>query len=118
MSEIANLNAKALRKSGDGDPDTDASALSPLPHNIEAEQQLLGAILASNDVIDRLQDLIEPAHFYDPVHGAIFEVARARILKGQQTDATTLKNFMAEHEGLRALGGAEYLLKLQRQSSL
>lgn len=113
MSEIANLNAKALRKSGDVDPDTDATALSPLPHNIEAEQQLLGAILASNDVIDRLQDLIEPAHFYDPVHGAIFEVARARILKGQQTDATTLKNFMAEHEGLRALGGAEYLLKLQ-----
>ena len=44
MSEIANLNAKALRKSGDGDPDTEASALSPLPHNIEAEQQLLGAI--------------------------------------------------------------------------
>ncbi|MCV2875348.1 replicative DNA helicase [Rhodobacteraceae bacterium XHP0102] len=113
MSEIANFNATALRKSGEADPETGASAAFDLPHNIEAEQQLLGAILASNDVIDRLQDLIEPDHFYDPVHAAIFEVARARILKGQQTDATTLKNFMAEHDGLKMLGGAEYLLKLQ-----
>jgi replicative DNA helicase len=37
-----------------------------LPHNIEAEQQLLGAILSSNDVLDRVEDLVKPDHFFDP----------------------------------------------------
>ncbi|MFT7253747.1 MAG: replicative DNA helicase [Paracoccaceae bacterium] len=84
-----------------------------LPHNIEAEQQLLGAILSSNDVLDRVDDLVKPDHFYDPVHAEIFALASSRIVKGMQTDATTLKNFMSDHAGLRELGGAEYLLRLQ-----
>ncbi|RFU14294.1 replicative DNA helicase [Rhodobacteraceae bacterium W635] len=84
-----------------------------LPQNVEAEQQLLGAILASNDVLDRVDDLVKPEHFYDPVHADIFALAAKRITDGLQTDATTLKNFMADHDGLKALGGAEYLLRLQ-----
>ncbi|WP_375552714.1 replicative DNA helicase [Rhodophyticola porphyridii] len=88
-------------------------AAPELPHNIEAEQQLLGAILSSNDVLDRVDDLVKPDHFYDPVHGEIFATAASRITKGLQTDATTLKNFLADHPGLKDLGGAEYLLRLQ-----
>ena len=94
-------------------PQSDESTPPELPHNIEAEQQLLGAILASNDVLDRVDDLVKPDHFHDPVHADIFATAAARIVKGQQTDATTLKNFMADHAGLKTLGGAEYLLRLQ-----
>ncbi len=84
-----------------------------LPQNVEAEQQLLGAILSSNDVLDRVDDLVKPEHFYDPVHADIFALAAKRIAAGMQTDATTLKNFMADHPGLKALGGAEYLIRLQ-----
>jgi len=84
-----------------------------LPHNIEAEQQLLGAILCANDVLDRVEDLIKPDHFHDPVHAEIFSMAQARIQKGLQTDATTLKNFAADIPGLADLGGPEYLLRLQ-----
>ncbi|MEM9754406.1 MAG: replicative DNA helicase [Pseudomonadota bacterium] len=85
-----------------------------LPHNIEAEQQLLGAILSANRVMDRIDEVhLKPAHFYDPVHGDIFAKCAARIAGGQQTDATTLKTAMADHPGLAALGGAEYLLRLQ-----
>ena len=84
-----------------------------LPHNVEAEQQLLGAILSSNDVLDRIEDLIKPDHFHDPVHREIFAMAQARIVKGLATDATTLKNFVSEIAGLKDLGGAEYLLRLQ-----
>ncbi len=84
-----------------------------LPHNVEAEQQLLGAILSSNDVLDRVDDLVKPEHFYDPVHAEIFALSSKRITGGLQTDATTLKNFMSDHEGLKALGGVEYLLRLQ-----
>lgn len=39
-----------------------------LPHNIEAEQQLLGAILTNNDVYDRVSSLVKAEHFFDPVH--------------------------------------------------
>ncbi|MBC6437185.1 MAG: replicative DNA helicase [Rhodobacteraceae bacterium] len=84
-----------------------------MPQNIEAEQQLLGAILFSNDVLDRVNDLITPAHFYDPVHADIFAAASSRIGRGLHTDAVTLKNAMADHPGLQELGGAEYLLRLQ-----
>ena len=76
-----------------------------LPHNIEAEQQLLGAILSSNDVLDRVDDLVKPDHFHDPVHLVIFATAQARIAKGLATDATTLKNFVADIPGLKDLGG-------------
>jgi replicative DNA helicase len=95
-------------------PHGDAAAEQPaLPHNIEAEQQLLGAILSSNDVLDRVDDLVKPDHFHDPVHAEIFAMAAARIGKGLQTDATTLKNFVADIPGLKDLGGAEYLIRLQ-----
>ncbi|MEN0079329.1 MAG: replicative DNA helicase [Pseudomonadota bacterium] len=88
-------------------------AEAQVPHNIEAEQQLLGAILSANHVLDRIEGLISATHFYDPVHGDIFAKAQARITTGKQTDATTLKTAMADHTGLQALGGAEYLLRLQ-----
>ncbi|MFN3577207.1 MAG: DnaB-like helicase N-terminal domain-containing protein, partial [Tabrizicola sp.] len=52
-----------------------------LPHNIEAEQQLLGAILTNNDIFDRISSLVKAEHFFDPVHRRIFEVAAARIQK-------------------------------------
>jgi replicative DNA helicase len=94
-----------------GAPTTEDS--QPLPHNVEAEQQLLGAILSSNDVLDRVDDLVKPDHFHDPVHREIFSMAQARIAKGLATDATTLKNFVADIAGLKDLGGAEYLLRLQ-----
>jgi replicative DNA helicase len=90
-----------------------ADETQTLPHNIEAEQQLLGAILSSNDVLDRVEDLVKPDHFFDPVHRELFQHAAARIAKGLATDATTLKNFVSDIGGLKELGGAEYLVKLQ-----
>jgi replicative DNA helicase len=100
-----------------GGPASDGAASDDsqgaLPHNIEAEQQLLGAILSSNDVLDRVEALVKPDHFFDPVHREIFQMAAARIAKGLATDATTLKNFASDIGGLKELGGAEYLVKLQ-----
>ncbi|MEO1563612.1 MAG: replicative DNA helicase [Pseudomonadota bacterium] len=83
-----------------------------LPHNIEAEQALLGTLLINNDVYDRVSNLIEPSHFYDPVHGRIFEIAASRIAKGALASPVTLKSFMEEDEGLQALGGPAYLVRL------
>ncbi|MGY6703285.1 replicative DNA helicase [Roseinatronobacter sp.] len=100
MNEITTI------RSGDtAPPDT-------MPHNIEAEQQLLGAILVNNDVYDRISTLVKPDHFYDPVHQRIFEIASARILKNALASPVTIKAFMEDDEGLRELGGPAYLARL------
>ena len=52
--------------------------MTVMPHNIEAEQQLLGAILTNNDLYDRVASIIGAEHFYDPVHARIYEVAAKR----------------------------------------
>ncbi|HBM58978.1 MAG TPA: replicative DNA helicase [Citreicella sp.] len=83
-----------------------------MPHSIEAEQQLLGAILTNNDVYDRVAAILGAQHFYDPVHARIFEIAAARISKNNLASPVTLKAFMEEDEGLKELGGPAYLARL------
>ncbi|MEM8577515.1 MAG: replicative DNA helicase [Pseudomonadota bacterium] len=83
-----------------------------MPHSIEAEQQLLGAILTNNDVYDRVAAIIGKDHFYDPVHARIYDIASARIAKNQLASPVTLKAFMEDDEGLKELGGAGYLARL------
>ena len=84
----------------------------PVPHNTEAEQQLLGAILTNNDVFDRVASILGPQHFYDPVHGKIFEVASAVIARNRPATPVTLKAFLEHEPGLADLGGPAYLVRL------
>ena len=83
-----------------------------LPHNIEAEQQLLGAILTNNDIYDRISSLVKSEHFFDPVHQRIYEIAAARIQKNALASPVTLKAFFDEDAGLKELGGPAYLVRL------
>ncbi|MCR9156027.1 MAG: replicative DNA helicase [Rhodobacteraceae bacterium] len=83
-----------------------------MPHSVEAEQQLLGAILTNNDVFDRVASIIGAQHFFDPVHARIFEIASARIAKNNLASPVTLKAFMEDDEGLKELGGPAYLARL------
>ena len=83
-----------------------------LPHNIEAEQQLLGAILVNNDVYDRISSVVKSEHFFDPVHQRVFEIAAARIQKNALASPVTLKAFLEDDAGLKDLGGPTYLVRL------
>ncbi len=83
-----------------------------LPHNIEAEQQLLGAILTNNDIFDRISSVVRAEHFFEPVHRTIFETAMARIAKNALASPVTLKAYLEDDEGLKALGGPAYLARL------
>ena len=87
-------------------------AAESVPHSIEAEQQLLGAILTNNDIFDRVAAIISPQHFYDPVHARIFETAAARINRNALASPVTLRAFLEDDEGLKELGGPAYLVKL------
>lgn len=83
-----------------------------VPHSIEAEQQLLGALLTNNEVYDKVSGLLKPDHFYDPVHRRIYEIAAARIVKGALASPVTIKGFLEDDEGLKELGGPAYLARL------
>lgn len=102
MNEIAKINSAT--------PEADSP--DPMPHSIEAEQQLLGAILTNNDIYDRVAAIIGSGHFYDPVHARIFEVAAARIAKNALASPVTLKAFLEDDPGLKELGGPAYLARL------
>lgn len=82
-----------------------------IPHNIEAEQAVLGALLLNNDVLNAIGHL-SAEHFYDPVHARIFEAAQKRISRGMVTTPVTLKNVFAVDAGMADLGGPEYLARL------
>ncbi|MCV6824665.1 replicative DNA helicase [Halocynthiibacter sp. SDUM655004] len=88
------------------------SQMDAQPHNIEAEQQLLGAILTNNDTYDRVAAIVNSAHFYEPTHARIFEVAANRIAKNLNASPVTLKAFLEDDEGLKELGGPAYLARL------
>jgi len=63
------------------------------PHNLEAEQALLGAILVNNEAIDRVSNFLKPAHFFDALHARIYETASKLILSGKRATPITLKTF-------------------------
>lgn len=83
-----------------------------IPHNIEAEQQLLGALLLSNDRLDRITDLIRAEHFYEPLHADIFDRIVGRVNAGQMASPVTLRSDMQNNAALKDVGGPAYLVRL------
>src|ERR1700731_1058964 len=82
------------------------------PSNLQAEQALLGALLANNRAYERVSEFLAPDHFADPLHGRIFQAISRRVEAGQLADAVTLKAEF-EHAGiLDEVGGTAYLAQL------
>lgn len=82
------------------------------PHNLEAEQAFLGALLYDNEMYHRVADWLKAAHFYDPVHGRIYQATADRISRGALADAIVLKTDFERDGGLQEIGGAAYLAVL------
>tara|TARA_R110002124_G_scaffold132305_2_gene294827 strand:+ start:5933 stop:7432 length:1500 start_codon:yes stop_codon:yes gene_type:complete len=100
-----------IRPLGDSQP-ADSAEVNQQPHNIEAEQALLGALLVNNDVYDKIAAIVKDIHFFDPVHARIFETIAARIQKNALASPVTIKAFFEDDEGLAELGGPSYLARL------
>lgn len=88
------------------------STYRELPHNVEAEQALLGAILVNNEAGHRVMGFLEPQQFYEPVHGRIFEACQKLIERGQIATPVTLKSYFENDDALVDVGGAQYLARL------
>jgi replicative DNA helicase len=91
-----------------------AGAIPPRtpPHNYEAEQALLGALLANNEVYNRVSEFLRPEHFADALHGRIYEAIGKLVLRGQIANPVTLKNLFDQDGALSEIGGAQYLVQL------
>ncbi|MCX7349789.1 MAG: replicative DNA helicase, partial [Alphaproteobacteria bacterium] len=89
----------------------DESFRSP-PHNIEAEQALLGAILVNNEAGDKVSAFLLPEHFFEPLHARIFEAASTLIKIGKLASPVTLKTHFENDATLKEIGGTAYLARL------
>jgi replicative DNA helicase len=95
MADTALLTTDKLRAAAEA---REPVAFRQVPHNIEAEQALLGAILVNNEALDRVTDFLQPEHFYDPLHAQIYETATTLIQAGKRANPVTLKTFFENAE--------------------
>ncbi len=105
----ASNNLPALRAVSPHDP---TGAVRTPPHNIEAEQALLGALLVNNVVYEKVGEILAPEQFYDPVHGRIYNAISTLTNRGQIADPKTLRGLFENDPALEAVGGADYLADL------
>ena len=73
-----------------------------MPHNIEAEQGIIGAILLNNEIYYDISGTIIADHFFEPVHKIIFEVIGKLITKGQIATPITLKSHFEVEKNLES----------------
>src|SRR5437879_2422357 len=97
-------------------PGAEDGRLREPPHNFEAEQALLGAILVNNAAYQRVAEFLRPEHFADPLHGKLFDSLGKLIERGQVVSAVTLKTYVEQDEAMKAVGGAAYLARLAAAS--
>jgi replicative DNA helicase len=83
-----------------------------LPANIEAEAAFLGAVLIDNRVIEELSTPIAPTHFFEPVHGRIYERILQLLDRKAVVTPVTLRPYFEADEALKELGGTAYLARL------
>jgi replicative DNA helicase len=88
------------------------TSFDDLPHNFEAEQALLGAILMSNIAYQHVAEFLRQEHFADPLHGKLYAAAGKLIDRGQVVNALALKTYAEQDADLKAAGGNSYLARL------
>jgi KaiC/GvpD/RAD55 family RecA-like ATPase len=97
-------------------PQGDTTHRTP-PHNIEAEQALLGAILVNNDAFDSVSGFLQPEHFSEALHQRIFEIASQLIRAGKVATPVTLKTFLTEQDVGHGVTVSQYLARLAAEAT-
>jgi replicative DNA helicase len=84
------------------------------PHNLEAEESLLGAMMLSRDAITAATEAhIEHTDFYKPAHGQIFDAVYSLHARGEPVDPVTVAEELRRAELLDAIGGKPTLMRIQ-----
>ncbi len=90
----------------------DAVAERTLPHNLEAERSVLGAILLHNDAFNLAAEAIDAKDFFRDAHRRIFDRMVALAERGQAIDLVTLKDELGRAGELDEVGGPAYIAAL------
>jgi replicative DNA helicase len=94
-----------------------AATYRSAPHNVEVEQALIGAILVNNEAFYRVSDFLTAAHFYEPIHQKIFELAASLVRAGKVASPLTLKTFLPDNAAIGALTVPQYLARLAAEAT-
>ncbi|MGI8610997.1 MAG: replicative DNA helicase [Sphingomicrobium sp.] len=93
--------------------DPAATAGSPaLPQNVEAEAALLGALMIDNRLVEDIQTRLQPHHFFEPLHGRIYESILRLTDRNMIANPVTLRPLFEADEGIKEVGGPAYLAQL------
>ena len=109
---MAPLDSTARKLAADSTPLYRAA-----PHNIEAEQALLGAILVNNEALYRVSDFLEPRHFFEPIHQKIYELSSQLVRAGKVASPVTLKTFLQADADIGGLTLSQYLARLAAEAT-
>jgi replicative DNA helicase len=109
MAEIAKL--EAVKNTDEG-----ATPIRQMPQNIEAEQSLLGLLFINNEQYGKVNELLLPEDFFEPVHQRIYDSISKLIERGQIATPMVLKNLFDQDEALSDKGGAKYLFNLAKMA--
>ena len=88
------------------------SATQTLPQNVEAEAALLGALMIDNRLVEDVQLKLQPHHFFEPLHGRVYEAILRLTDKNMIANPVTLKPLFDADEAMREVGGPAYLAQL------
>jgi replicative DNA helicase len=109
---MAPLDSTARRMAADQAP-----LYRTAPHNLEAEQALLGAILVNNEAFYRVSDFLEARHFYEPVHQKIYDLSSQLVRAGKVASPVTLKTFLPGDVDIGGLTVSQYLARLAAEAT-
>src|SRR5688572_19849497 len=93
------------------DPATTAGSPA-LPQNVEAEAALLGALMIDNRLVEDIQTRLQPHHFFEPLHGRIYESILRLTDRNMIANPVTLRPLFEADEGIKEVGGPAYLAQL------
>src|SRR5437762_12130887 len=106
------FESTARKPAGDAAP-----SYRTAPHNIEAEQSLLGAMLVNNEALYRVSDFLEPNHFFEPIHQQVYDIARSLIRAGKVASPVTLKTFLPADVSIAGFTPGQYLARLAAEAT-
>jgi replicative DNA helicase len=83
-----------------------------LPQNVEAEAALLGALMIDNRLVEDVQLRLKPHHFFEPLHGRIYEAILRMTDSNRVANPVTLRPLFDGDDSIKEVGGAAYLAQL------
>lgn len=93
-------------------PFASAAPVAAMPHNLEAEQALLGCLMFDNAAFERLSDRLRGSHFFEPFHQRLYTAIEDHIRQGLLAEPTILMERFKQDPAFQEFGGLRYLADL------